>query len=233
MAKKKRRSSRSKVKSKVARSPRKTSGALKNVFLFLAGSGLLVFAAESGYSYWKGSVSIDYVKPTGRSYEFVITNDSPVEHVIESFRVYPDLDQSLIFTITEDVIATFDENGVDLPGGNETYIPAFEFKELDGFTIDGGSRKSFRVPPLSARSYYKPEAMLVFTEYQAYPSNKLLRTLERAFRFLGFGSSTKKNKYLVSGDFWSPVPLDQEVSALDSACRDTEWFSKSSECTNK
>ncbi|WP_217525887.1 hypothetical protein [Vibrio metschnikovii] len=232
----------SKKKKKASRNPSKKSSNEASImnksskltkFLgFLMGSGLLLVMLQVSFNYFDKGVAISFTKPLNSGYEFKITNNSPIDYTVEKLRIYPDFNQKIVFTLTQDILAELqvDEDGVSIPGGNETYIPAYEFKELDGVEIESNRSEAFRVPPLSARDYYKPEAMIVFIEYEVMPTNSFISAFHRQLVVFGWVNSVTKNKYLVSGDYWTPLSLNSEISALETACRDTEWFSKSSEC---
>lgn len=208
------------------------SSKLKQFWTFLIGSGLLLVSLQVSFNYINESVTVSFVRPLGSGYEFKVTNSSPVDYVIEKFRVFPDFNQEFVFAITKDILieSLIDGYGFSVPGGNETYIPAYEFKELDGVDIPSNSSEVFRVPPLSARAYYKPAAMIVFIEYEVMPTNFFINFFHRKLASFGWINSVTKNKYLVAGDYWTPLSLSSEISALETACRDTEWFSKSSKC---
>ncbi|WP_440056098.1 hypothetical protein ACSLBF_08095 [Pseudoalteromonas sp. T1lg65] len=232
----------SKKKKKASRKPSKRipnetsimdkSSKLAKFLGFLMGSGLLLVILQVSFNYFDKGVAISFTKPLNSGYEFKATNSSPIDYTVEKLRVYPDFNQKIVFTLTKDILAELqvDEDGVSIPGGNETYIPAYEFKELDGVKIESNRSEAFRIPPLSARDYYKPEAMIVFIEYEVMPTNSLISAFHRQLVGFGWVNSITKNKYLVSGDYWTPLSLNSEISALETACRDTEWFSKSSEC---
>ncbi|TKF94601.1 hypothetical protein FCV71_19655 [Vibrio lentus] len=232
----------SKRKKKASRNPSKSichgaptvnkSSRLIKLWGFFIGSGLLLLALQVSFDYINKGVNISFTKPLISGYEFKATNRSPIDYTVEKFRVYPDFKQQVVFTLTKDILGKlqFDEDGVSIPGGNETYIPAYEFKELDGVEIKSSLSEAFRIPPLSARDYYEPAAMVVFIEYEVMPTNPFIRSFHQKLSSFGWVSSVKKNKYLVTGDYWTPLSLNSEISALETACRDTEWFSKSSEC---
>ena len=201
---------------------------------FLMGSGLLLVLLQASFNYINKGVSVSFSKTLNSGYEFKATNSSPIDYRFEKLRIYPDFKQEVVFTLTKDILGELkiDEDGVSIPNGNETYIPAYEFKELDGVKIESNHSEAFRIPPLSARDYYKPAAMIVFIEYEVMPTNSFINAFHKKLADFGWEISTTKNKYLVSGDYWTPLSLDSDISALEAACRDTEWFSKSSECNN-
>ncbi|MBY8161896.1 hypothetical protein KW506_06095 [Vibrio fluvialis] len=205
---------------------------LIKLWSFLIGSGLLLVLLQVSFNYFDKGVAISFTKSLNSGYEFKATNSSPIDYTVEQLRIYPDFNQKVVFTLTKDILGELQigENGVAIPGGNETYIPAYEFKELDGVEIESNRSEAFRIPPLVARDYYEPAAMIVFIEYKVMPTNSFISALHRQLTSFGWISSVTKNKYLVSGDYWTPLSLKSEISALESACRDTEWFSKSAEC---
>lgn len=124
-----------------------------SLLIFLAGSGILVALLGAAYQHYAGNVSLEFVQAVGRAYEFQLKNDTPSDRTIKTFRVDPPRVQTVIYKATEDVYANIDAQGrVTLPGGNISYVPAAEFKELDGQKLLANSSLRFRVPPLSSRS---------------------------------------------------------------------------------
>ena len=232
----------SKKKKKISRNPSKKASRqvaiasrpsqLTKLWGFLMGSGLLLVLLQVSFNYINKGVSISFSKSLNSGYEFKASNSSPIDYTVEKLRIYPDFKQKVIFTFTKDILVELqiDDDGVSIPGGNETYTPAYEFKELDGVEIESNRSEAFRIPPLSARDYYKPAAMIVFIEYEIMPTNSFINTVHGKLASLGWVNSVTKNKYLVSGDYWTPLSLNSEISALETACRDTEWFSQSSVC---
>lgn len=234
MSKSKRKNSRKvSVKTPVIQKKKQTKNHLRKlsqVVLWLAPTCLLPFISGLVFSYFTGDIEVRYIKPIGRGYEFEITNESSTDQKIEFLRVIPDK-QDVVFKITESVYAELSSDGtVSLPGGNTSYMPAYEFKGMDGFVISANSSTKFKLPPLSSRSYVTPESVVMFLEYKTSSSNELVNKIERFMDFVGLGGGQKKLKYLVSENYWAPISNESVVDATKLACRDDDMFSKSSIC---
>lgn len=161
MSKTKRKNSRKvSVKTPVIQNKKQTTNHLRKlnqVVLWLAATGLLTFISGLVFSYFTGDIEVRYIKPIGRGYEFEITNKSSTDQKVEFLRATPDK-QDVVFKITESVYAELSSDGtVSIPGGNTSYMPAYEFKGMDGFVISANSSTKFKLPPLSSRSYVTPE----------------------------------------------------------------------------
>lgn len=203
---------------------------LSPVILWLAATGLLAFFSNLVFSYFTGDIEVKYIKPVGRGYEFQLTNKSSTDQIIEYLRATPD-QQEVVFKITESVYGNFSADGtVSIPGGNETYMPAYEYKGMDGYVVPANSTTNFKLPPLSSRNYVTPESVVMFLEYKTSSSNSVINKLEKFVASTGFGGGNKKLKYLVSENYWTPIGNDSVIDATKVACRDDDSFSKSSVC---
>lgn len=210
-------------------SPR-LSTKVNQVILWLAATGILAFLSNLVFAYFTGDIEIKYIKPVGRGYEFQLENKSSTDQKIEYLRATPD-QQEVIFKITESVYGNFHADGsVSIPGGNETYMPAYEYKDMDGFVVSANSSTKFKLPPLSSRSYVTPESVVMFLDYKTSSSNKFINRIEKIVEFLRLGGGNKRLKYLVSENYWTPLSNDSVIDATKVACRDDDIFSKSSVC---
>lgn len=198
--------------------------------LWLSATGILAVAAKFMFAYFTGQVEARYLEPAGRGYEFQLTNKSSTAQVVESFRVVPDLEQEFIFKITDDIYGQFSRDGVSIPGGNTTYVPAYEFRDMDGYVISANSSTEFRIPPLVARDYMVPESVVVFLEYKTRSANSVMRWLEEFVEVIGIGGSKKRLRFLVTENYWTPIVDTQSVDALQAACRDNDMLDKTSIC---
>lgn len=203
---------------------------LNQAILWLAATGLLTFCADFVFSYFTGDIEVRYIKPVGRGYEFEIKNRSSTDQKIEYLRAIPD-QQDVVFKITQSVhVDLSSERGVSIPGGNISYMPAYEFKELDDFVISANSTTKFKLPPLSSRSYVTPESVVMFLEYKTSSSNERVSKIEKFLDFVGLRNGHKKLKYLVSENYWTRISNESVVDATKVACRNDDMFSKSSIC---
>jgi len=203
---------------------------LSSAILWLAATGLLAFFSNLFFSYFTGDVEVKYIKPVGRGYEFQLTNKSSTDQKIEYLRATPD-QQEVVFKITGSVYGNFSADGsVSIPGGNETYMPAYEYKGMDGYVVQANSTTNFKLPPLSSRNYVTPESVVMFIEYKTSSSNSVINKLEKFVAFTGLDGGNKKLKYLVSENYWTPISNDSVIDATKIACRDDDSFSKASVC---
>ncbi|MFA4102481.1 hypothetical protein OQJ40_10060 [Serratia nevei] len=139
----------------------------------------------------------------------------------------------MIYKVTEDVYATRDEKGqITLPGGNQSYVPAAEFKELDGQRLSANASFKFRVPPLSNRTWMAPEAAIVDIRYEIDSSNPVLAAIEGIFDVLGFHSRQHTVRYLVIENYWTPSRSNSLNEAIRIFCRDSDTVAKSGSCAN-
>ncbi|MDH2395820.1 hypothetical protein QDQ39_08375 [Providencia rettgeri] len=203
---------------------------IKIVIWLIAASGVCTLAFNFVFDYLTGDVTAKYIEPAGRGYKFKLVNNSSTDQIIENFKITPAPNQGFIFKITEDVHATVSETGISLPGGNISYIPAYEFTEMDGYILHAKSAKDFRIPPLSSRSYMTPESMVVYVEYSTKSNNMYLSQLEAFLSALNIKDGKKKEKYLITNNYWTPISNNNEIDAIQIACRDDDIFSKSETC---
>ncbi len=117
-----------------------------------------------------------------------------------------------------------------MPGGNSTYMPAFEYKEMDGYVLHAKSEVSFRVPPLVARDYMVPESIVVFADYSTKAENKYMAKIESILTVFNLRDAKKRKKYLVVENYWTPLDHGNEINAIKNACRDDDVFAKSAIC---
>lgn len=198
--------------------------------LWLSTTGLLAVIVNFAFGFFTGSLDLEYLGEAGRGYKFQLSNNSSTTQKIESFRVIPDFNQKFLFKITEDVVGTFTDEGVSIPGGPESSIPAYEYRGIDGTDIAPGESIEFRVPPLTSRYYMKPESMAVDIEIKAISNNKVMHELENILADIGIRDNKKILKYLVSENYWSPLGNTEFRDAVSAACRDDDSLAKSSIC---
>ncbi|MBI0473503.1 hypothetical protein EXT68_21195 [Pectobacterium parmentieri] len=203
---------------------------INKFILWLAAIGILPIATNYTFDFFTGDVQVKYIQSLERGYEFKLINNSSTDQVIEQFRISPEFGQRFIFKINKPVYGIFSENGVTLPGGNSTYMPAFEYKEMNGYVLGAKSEVSFRIPPLAARDYMIPDAIIVYADYKTSSKNKIMRNIEKFLGFLNIIDINKRQKYMVVDNYWTPLAQGNEVNAIKNACRDDDIFSKSETC---
>jgi len=230
MAKNKKRIKKNRSKSNRQSNKKRISSQLNRVLKWLAAIGLLPVIITFLHEFITGDTQIAFQKPVGRGYEFKISNNNPTDQQIESFRIVPDFDQKFIFKITENVYGEFGPNGVSLPGGSTSYVPAYEYRGLDGKTLAAKSAMTFRVPPLASRSYMQPDAMVLFVQYKTRSKNILLNAFEHVLAFFNIRNGDHKIKYLVVENYWTPMGSNDKTTAIQVACRNDDQFAKSSIC---
>lgn len=198
------------------------------LFSFIAGSGFLLAILTIAYQYFSGNVSLEYIQPIGRAYEFRLNNDTPSDKVVVRFRVSPPGNQQVMYETTKDVYLPLNSDGQAIPP--VTYVPAAEFEELDGRIISANSSFKFRVPPLSNLPWMKPNAAIVNVQYQLESSNWLLRLFERALGHIGLGSNKYDSKYLVIDNYWIPSHSESIDEAVRVYCRENSDVASTKLC---
>ncbi|MDR2219481.1 MAG: hypothetical protein LBE24_02765 [Methylobacillus sp.] len=208
---------------------------LGKISMFLVSSGIFVALLGVIYRYWATNVSLEFVQPIGNAYEFSLKNETPVDRTVKMFRIVPPSVQKVAYRITEDIYVNLDDQGrVILPGGNVSYIPAVEFKELDGQKIPANGSLKFRVPPLSSRSWMAPEAFIVDVRYELEPSNSVLAIFETLLDDIGMRSREQTIHYMVVENYWTVSRSDfVNDEAIRVFCRDNEAMAKSNICAPK
>lgn len=178
-------------------------------------------------------MSLKFDAPVENMYAFTLTNTAPWEVVITSFRVDVPRDQTPSYVLTEPVLADLHPNGkATLPGGNEIYIPAVEFTQLDGQKLSGKAAFDFHIPPLSSRSYAQPQALMVYVHYAWQPSNRMLQYLERFTTQLDLTTPETTIRYVVVKNIWDVSPTKDPKEALRELCRDDDQIDHSITCAS-
>ncbi|UAY97100.1 hypothetical protein [Dickeya dadantii] len=203
---------------------------VNRTILWLAAIGILPVISSYIFDFLTGDVQVRYVRSLERGYEFKLINNSSTDQVVEKFKISPEFGQKVLFKINKRVYGTISENSVTLPGGNSTYMPAFEYKEMNGNVLGAKSEVSFRIPPLTARDYMTPAALIVYADYRTSSKNKFMRSIERVLDFLKIRDANTRQKYIVVDNYWTPLAQGNEVNAIKNACRDDDIFSKSDIC---
>lgn len=229
MARRKKKTTRLSVPANTARPSR-----LWRTFQWFAVTGFLVAAFTVAYQHFFGNVSLEFVRSFARGYEFQLKNDTPSDRLVKMFRVEPPTNQEVLYKTTQGVYAEVTETGgIILPGGNVSYVPAAEFKELDGQRLPANSLTKFRIPPLSSNSWMEPEATIVDIRYEIEPSNSLLLALEHVLNALGVREAERSERYVVIDNYWVVSQSKSLREAIRIACRDDGSLEKSSVCAAK
>lgn len=205
----------------------------KGLILWLGSAGFLVLFATTAYKYLDGDVRLEFSKALSSGYEFILHNNGPADQVVEEFRVLvPTKKQDVIYKLTEGIYASVDENGIELPGG-PVYMPAAEFKEIDGQVIKGNSKIQFRLPPLADRLWLQPVAVLLNIEYTTISRNQILQKIEKLARNIGFKEKKVTVGFLVLNNYWTPVRVGNLQDAITQACRDNRMLSNLEICKKR
>ncbi|WP_313620939.1 hypothetical protein [Pantoea septica] len=220
-----------KTKKKVKNNARKPLlNKINSLVLWLAATGILAFIGGFTYDFLTGDVQVKFIKPSGRGYEFKLINNSSTDQIIKKFRVSPDLEQEVIFKINKDIYAEVNKSGVSLPGGNTSYVPAYEYKEMNGYVLNAKSDINFRIPPLVARDYMVPEYVIVYVEYETTSKNVYLEKVESTLKDLHLIDLSQRKRYFVVDNYWTPIGDGNIINAIKTACRDDDIFAKSESC---
>jgi hypothetical protein len=126
-----------------------------------------------------------------------------------------------------------DQGQVRLPGGNISYVPAAEFKELDGQKLLANSSLKFRIPPLSSSSWVQPEATIVDIRFELEAINQNLATLDSFFDLTGVRSHPRTIRFLVIENYWTISNATSLNEAIRVFCRDNDSMANSSACINE
>jgi hypothetical protein len=204
---------------------------IKLIFGWIVSTGILLTLVTAMYKNYFGNLVLEFVQPLERGYEFQFKNDTPSDHLVKKFRINIPLPQKVVYKTTQDIYVGVDSKGnYVLPNGNMSYVPAYEFKELDGQIVAANSVLKFKVPPLSSRSWVVPEASIVDIDYELEAENSLLLKLEKVFSTIGLCLPKHNIRYLVVGNYWSVTHSKSLDEALRIACRDDDSYDKLGVC---
>lgn len=224
-------------KAQSSRSVRAREAAWKGISklaAILVASGVLAALSGAAYQQLAGDIQLEFLRPMGRAYEFQLRNDTPSDRRVISFRIQAPLPQNVVYKVTEDLYATVDEHGdVSLPGGNVSYVPAAEFRELDGQVIEANSSVKFRVPPLSSRSWMTPEAAIVGVHYETASTNALLSAVDKVLVAFDFRDPVKTVRYIVIENYWAVTHSSSINEAIRVYCRDNDAMVRAAVCGGK
>ncbi|KXK43108.1 MAG: hypothetical protein JNIBNLAF_00590 [Nitrosomonas europaea] len=229
MARRKKKTTRLSAPTNTARPSR-----LWHTFQWFSVTGFLVAAFTVTYQHFFGNISLEFVRSLARGYEFQLKNDTPSDRLVKMFRVEPPTNQEVLYKTTQSIYAEVTETGrIILPSSNISYVPAAEFKELDGQRLPANSSSKFRIPPLSSNSWMEPEAAIVDIRYEIEPTNSLLLALELILNAVGVREAERSERYVVINNYWVASQSEPLREAIRIACRDEGSLAKSSVCAAK
>jgi len=204
---------------------------IRGAWKLFVGSGVLALLLTGVYQYAEGGVSLEFVRALGRGYEFQLKNGTPADKTVTRFRVVAPPSQHLIYHTTQDLYANRNADGsATLPGGNVSYIPATEYKELDGRQVSANSDIKFRVPPLSDRPWMEPDAAFFSIKYEIESTNPALSALEHILSAIGLRPKQEIIRYLVVNNYWIPTSSRSPQEAIRIFCRDNNDVASASMC---
>lgn len=188
----------------------------------LIATGAIGLTCTTAYKFLVGDIGLNFVKPEGRHYRFEISNDTPVDQVINSFTItYPP--QKPFAISTRDIYAKVLGNGkIDIPGGNLSTIPVLEYSEANGLVIPSGKTQTLFLPPTSSRNYLQLEASLFEINYETQPQTKPLRYVDSILKHLGFRHDIIKQRYFVTDNLWIKTNAQTVEDAIQIACRNDD-----------
>jgi hypothetical protein len=203
------------------------------VWQVIVALGVLTLVPTYLNSWITGDLTLKFDGSEGDAYAFTLTNTAPMEQRITSFRVKVPRNQAPTYITTKPVLAEQGPNGtITLPGGNEIYIPAVEFTQLDGQKIAAHSTLDFHIPPLSSRVYAQPQALMVYVSYIWEPSNSILRFVGHFAAKVGLTNENKIVRYVVVKNVWDVSPTADPTEALKELCRDDDQIDNSITCAS-
>lgn len=195
-------------------------------FLYL---GIPILLFNFFVDFLSGDVQIKSIVPMGREYEVELINNSPTDQIIEKFRILPN--NMFLYEITETIEAKVTEDGtIILPFGNDTIIPAMEYKSMDGYKFTSKSAQKFLIPPLVSKEYMSPSYMDVQIYYETRSQNFFLNIIENIFVFTHLKNRQHNLRYNVINNHWTPVSNDNQENVIKNACRDNDKLSNFNIC---
>lgn len=202
---------------------------INNAIKWLGGTvGLFTICISFIYYYFNNSLTLEYIKPLEKGYKFQFINNTLFNQKINSFRVILDQEneQDFIFVVDRNIKGTITKDGVIIPGGNVTYIPATEYKGVDNISIKSRDKKIFRIPPISSRYYLKPYYAILRIKYSYSSTNKIINLIDSIFKKIGFLNKEKLIRYLIMKDEWIEIPLNRKETVTEIMCREEDMLFK-------
>lgn len=197
-------------------------------------SGFFIVTLSFIYDFLKSDVQIYFDRSIPNGYEFNFKNTKPSDQQIISFRVLPPIKQEVIYEVIDNIYSTINKDGsVSIPGGPNIFVPAAEFKELDGVVLPSKSQYTFRLPPLSDRSWLEIKAALIDIEFSTVSNNYLLNKIEELAYTLKIIDLKKRVSFLVVNNYWTQVKTGSLNDAISQACRESSSLSKISICKER
>jgi hypothetical protein len=190
-----------------------------------ASLGLSSLLLTTIYNFVVGDVTLSFVKPHGRYYDFNLTNDSSAAQIVTRFDVeYPP--QMPIGHVTRTIVSnSTGTGGYELPGGNRSGIPVTEFHELNGTVLPANKITAFLMPPTNSKSYLQLDAAVFDVTLETEPVNATLSAIDGIFKAIKLRNRVTKQRYLVMDNLWIPTRALTVADAVKTACRDDDSLS--------
>lgn len=194
-------------------------------FAALASLGLFSLLMTTAYNFLVGDVTLSFVKPHGRYYDFDLRNDSPADQIVKRFKVdYPP--QTPIAHATRTIAAKASgAGGYELPGGNSGWIPVTEFDELNGWILPADKVTPFIMPPTNSKNYLQLDAAVFDITFETEPANATLKVIDDILKALKLRNQVTQQRYLVMDNLWIPTRALSVAEAVRLACRDDDSLS--------
>lgn len=179
----------------------------------------------TAYNFLVGDVTLSFVKPHGRYYDFALKNDSSADQIVKLFKVdYPP--QKPIAHSTRTIVAkATDAGGYELPGGNTGWIPVTEFNELNGRILPADEVTPFIMPPTNSKNYLQLDAAVFDITLETEPANATLKFIDDILKALRLRNQVTQQRYLVMDNLWIPTRALSVPEAVRLACRDDDSLS--------
>ena len=191
----------------------------------MASLGLFSVALTTTYNFLVEDVTLSFVKPHGRYYDFTLENENSADQVVKRFEVeYPP--QKPIAHSTRTIVArATGAGGYELPGGNSGWIPVTEFHELTGRVLPANKVTPFLMPPTSSKNYLQLDAAVFDITFETEPADAMLKAIDGMVKALKLRNDITKQRYLVMDNLWIPTRALSVAEAVKFACRDDDSLS--------
>ncbi|MEO8400309.1 MAG: hypothetical protein ABI597_00755 [Gammaproteobacteria bacterium] len=200
----------------------------KKIIEWLTGAGFTFLFISLIFQYCTGNVDVVFEKSINNQYEFYLENTTPFDRVIEKFRVHTPPTQKVIFEITKDMYVKKVGNNIIFPEGNDVYVPATEYSELDKKVLPGNSKQKIIVPPLASKRWLKPEAFVASINIVSRPRNYFINIIENILSIFGNKKHLFNQNYVIIDNYWKAVESNDPDEAIKLVCK--YYNDKQDEC---
>jgi hypothetical protein len=200
----------------------------KKIIEWLTGAGFTFLFISLIFQYFSGRVDVVFEKSIDNQYEFYLENTTPFDRVIKKFRVHTPPRQKVIFEITKDMYAKKMGKNIIFPEGNDVYIPATEYSEMDKKVLPGNSKQKIIVPPLASKRWLKPEAFVASINIVSRPCNYFINIIENILSIFGNKKYLFNQNYVIIDNYWKPVESNDPDEAIKLICK--YYNDKQDEC---